>query len=167
MAFEDLTFFVILFGGAAVLLVILVTWALWKPLLALVPPPPDAARRDLAYRIRAIGYPVEGVQDVLRVKGDSIAQLKLRIRAGARGTAIRYEVDATNVGWSIVLITGLISYLAFIAVGVSIPIHLRARGFARSRVAPLLGNPPPGPLPPADVGSLLLGGLSEGPRPSH
>ena len=160
----DVTFFVLLFGGAAVLLVVLSIWALWKPLLAVVPAAPDAARRDLAYRIRAIGYPVEVVKDVLRVKVDSIAQLKLRIRGGPRGTEIRYEVDATSVGWSIVLITGLISYLAFIAVGVSIAIHLRARGFARSRVAPLLDNPPLGTLPPADVRSLLLEGLSEAQR---
>src|SRR5207302_868936 len=83
----------------------------------------EAEGRDLAYRIRAIGYPVEVVKDVLRVKVDSIAQLKLRIRGGPRGTEIRYGVDATSVGWSIVLITGLISYLAFIAVGVSIAIH--------------------------------------------
>jgi hypothetical protein len=140
---------------------------LWKPLLAVVLAPPDAARRDLAYRIRAIGYPVEVVKDVLRVKVDSIAQLKLRLRAGARGTEIRYEVDATNVGWSLVLITGLITYLAIIAVGVSIAIHLRARGFARSRVAPLLDDPPLGTLPPADVRSLLLEGLSEAQRLSQ
>src|SRR6267378_4386370 len=104
----DLGFFVILFGGALVLLAVLATWVLWKPLLAVVPASPEAARRDLAYRIRAIGYPVELVKDVLRVRVDSIAQLKLHIRGGARGTEIRYEVDATNVGWSIVLVTGLI-----------------------------------------------------------
>src|SRR5438132_1057136 len=98
-AMADLGFFVVLFGGAVVLLVVLATWALRKPLLAVVPAPPDAARRDLAYRIRAIGYPVEVVKDVLRVKVDSIAQLKLRIRGGPRGTEIRYEVDATRVGW--------------------------------------------------------------------
>jgi hypothetical protein len=163
----DLTFFAIYFGGPAVLLVVLTIWVLWKPLLAVVLAPPDAARRDLAYRIRAIGYPVEVVKDVLRVKVDSIAQLKLRLRAGARGTEIRYEVDATNVGWSLVLITGLITYLAIIAVGVSIAIHLRARGFARSRVAPLLDDPPLGTLPPADVRSLLLEGLSEAQRLSQ
>ena len=55
----DLTFFAIYLGGPAVLLVVLGIWAVRKPLLAVVPAPPDAARRDLAYRIRAIGYPVE------------------------------------------------------------------------------------------------------------
>src|SRR5947208_483943 len=43
----DLSFFVILFGGVLVLLVVLGTWVLWKPLLALVPAPPDAVRREL------------------------------------------------------------------------------------------------------------------------
>src|SRR5207249_3439348 len=76
MAF-DLSFFVILFGGVLVLLLVLGTWVLWKPLLALVPAPPDAVRRDLAYRIRGIGYPVEVVKDVLRVRVDSLAQVKL------------------------------------------------------------------------------------------
>ena len=61
----DLTFFAIYLGGPAVLLVVLGIWAVRKPLLAVVPAPPDAARRDLAYRIRAIGYPVEVVKDVL------------------------------------------------------------------------------------------------------
>ncbi|TMA03656.1 MAG: hypothetical protein E6J99_00070 [Methanobacteriota archaeon] len=88
MAF-DLSFFVILFGGVLVLLVVLGTWVLWKPLLALVPAPPDAVRRDLAYRIRGIGYPVEVVKDVLRVRVDSLAQVKLHVRRGARGTQIR------------------------------------------------------------------------------
>src|SRR5437762_10761830 len=83
MAF-DLSFFVILFGGVLVLLVVLGTWVLWKPLLALVPAPPDAVRRDLAYRIRGIGYPVEVVKDVLRVRVDSLAQVKLHVRRGAR-----------------------------------------------------------------------------------
>jgi len=166
MAF-DLSFFVILFGGVLVLLVVLGTWVLWKPLLALVPAPPDAVRRDLAYRIRGIGYPVEVVKDVLRVRVDSLAQVKLHVRRGARGTQIRYEVDATNLGWSIVLVTALITYLAVIAVGVGIAIHARARGFARSRVVPLLGNPPLGTLPPMDVQSLLLEGLSEAQRLSQ
>jgi len=166
MAF-DLSFFVILFGGVLVLLVVLGTWVLWKPLLALVPAPPDAVRRDLAYRIRGIGYPVEVVKDVLRVNIDSLAQVKLHVRRGARGTQIRYEVDATNLGWSIVLVTALITYLAVIAVGVGIAIHARARGFARSRVVPLLGNPPLGTLPPMDVQSLLLEGLSEAQRLSQ
>jgi hypothetical protein len=163
----DLTFFAVYFGGPVVLLVLLAIWVLRKPLLAVVSAPPDAARRDLAYRIREIGYPVEVVKDVLRVKVDSMAQLKLRLRAGARGTEIRYEVDATSAGWSIVLITGLFSYLAVIAVGVSIVIHLRARRFARSRVTPLLDNPPLGTLPPRDVRSLLLEGLSEAQRLSQ
>ena len=166
MAF-DLSFFVILFGGVLVLLVVLGTWVLWKPLLALVPAPPDAVRRDLAYRIRGIGYPVEVVKDVLRVRVDSLAQVKLHVRRGARGTQIRYEVDATNLGWSIVLVTALITYLAVIAVGVGIAIHARVRGFARSRVVPLLGNPPLGTLPPMDVQSLLLEGLSEAQRLSQ
>src|SRR5947208_6770949 len=166
MAF-DLSFFVILFGGVLVLLVVLGTWVLWKPLLALVPAPPDAVRRDLAYRIRGIGYPVEVVKDVLRVRVDSLAQVKLHVRRGARGTQIRYEVDATNLGWSIVLVTALITYMAVIAVGVGIAIHARARGFARSRVVPLLGNPPLGTLPPMDVQSLLLEGLSEAQRLSQ
>src|SRR5436309_3426074 len=82
MAF-DLSFFVILFGGVLVLLVVLGTWVLWKPLLALVPAPPDAVRRDLAYRLRGIGYPVEVVKDVLRVRVDSLAQVKLHVRRGA------------------------------------------------------------------------------------
>jgi hypothetical protein len=163
----DGTFFAIYFGGPVVLLVVLAIWVLRRPLLAVVSAPPDAARRDLAYRIRANGYPVEVVKDVLRVKVDSLAQLKLHLRAGARGTEIRYEVDATNVGWSLVLITGLISYLTIIAVGVSVAIHLRARRFARSRVTPLLDNPPLGTLPPADVRSLLLEGLSEAQRLSQ
>src|SRR5437879_13616352 len=124
----DLSFFVVLFGGAVVLLVVLATWALRKPLLAVVPAPPDAARRDLAYRIRAIGYPVEVVKDVLRVKVDSIAQLKLRIRGGSRGTEIRYDVDATSVGWSLALIPGLLSYLAVNAVGARIATPLPAPG---------------------------------------
>jgi hypothetical protein len=132
-----------------------------------VPAAPDAARRDLAYRIRSIGYPVEVVKDVLRVKVDSIAKLKFHLRPSKRGTEIRYEVDATNAGWSIVLVTGLISYLTIIAVGVGIAIHMRARRFARSRVVPLLGNPPLGTLPPADVRSLLLEGLSEAQRLSQ
>src|SRR5436190_656889 len=166
MAF-DLSFFVILFGGVLVLLLVLGTWVLWKPLLALVPAPPDAVRRDLAYRIRGIGYPVEVVKDVLRVRVDSLAQIKLHVRRGARGTQIRYEVDATNLGWSIVLVTALITYLAVIAVGVGIAIHARARAFARSRVVPLLGNPPLGTLPPMDVQSLILEGLSEAQRLSQ
>jgi len=163
----DLTFFAIYLGGPAVLLVVLGIWAVRKPLLAVVPAPPDAARRDLAYRIRAIGYPVEVVKDVLRVKVDSMAQLKIRLRAGAHGTEIRYEVDATNVGWSVVLITGMITYVAIVAVGISIVIHLRARRFARSHVAALIDNPPLGTLPPADVRSLLLEGLSEAQRLSQ
>src|SRR5436190_1994370 len=135
MAF-DLSFFVILFGGVLVLLVVLGTWVLWKPLLALVPAPPDAVRRDLAYRIRGIGYPVELVKDVLRVRVDSLPQVKLHVRRGARGTQIRYEVDATNLGWSIVLVTALITYLACIAVRVVVLL-----GFALA--VPLqLPNPP-------------------------
>src|SRR5438046_10090594 len=99
----DPSFSVILLVGVLVLLVVLGTWVLWNPLLALVPAPPDAVRRDLAYRIRGIGYPVEVVKDVLRVRVDSLAQVKLHVRRGAPGTQIRYERGATKLRRSGVL----------------------------------------------------------------
>src|SRR2546428_9437079 len=51
-------FFLIVFGGPIAFLLFLVVWVLRKPLLAVTPATPDAVRRDPAYRIRGIGYPV-------------------------------------------------------------------------------------------------------------
>ncbi len=159
-------FFLIVFGGPIAFLLFLVVWVLRKPLLAVAPATPDAVRRDLAYRIRAIGYPVDAAKDALRVKVDSLAALKVRVRANpGGGSQVRYEVDATSTGWAIVLILALSGYTAFVAIVVALIIHYRARRFARSRVAPLLAQGPPlGTLPPPDVRSLLLEGLSEAHR---
>ncbi len=164
-ALIDPVFFLI-FGGPILFLGVLVVLFLRKPLLATVPAPPHAVRRDLAYRIRATGYPVEFAKDVLRVKFDSLAALKLHIReTWEGGSEIRYEVDATTKGWALVLILALIGYVAIASIVVALLIHFRARRFARSRVAPLLSALPPlGMLPPADVRSLLIEGLSEAQR---
>ncbi len=155
---------IILFGGTLLFLTVLVIWVLWKPLLAVVPGPPDAVRRDLAYRLRAAGHTVDASKGPLRIKIDSLASLKVHVRPGAQGTEIRYEVDATNTGWAIVLIFALIGYLGLVAVIISIVIHVTARGFARSRVVSLLGPPALGTLPVPDVRSLLVEGLSEAQR---
>lgn len=163
----DLTglgFLVLLFGGVALLLAFLVTWVLWKPLLAVVTAPAGAVRRDLAYRIRAIGYPVDVAKDVLKVKVDSITALKVHVREAEPGTKIRYEVDATGLGWTLVLIFAFAPYLGIASLITALMIHVRARRFARSRVAPLLTNPPLGTLPPRDTQTLLLEGLSEAHR---
>jgi len=159
-------FFFIIFGGPIVFLLSLIVWVLRKPLLAVVPATADAVRRDLAYRIRAAGYPVDAAKDVLRIKIDSLAALKVHVRANpGGGSQIRYEVDATNTGWALVLILALVGYLGFVAFVIALVIHHTARRFARSRMALLLAQPPPlGTLPPADVRSLLLEGLSEAHR---
>ena len=102
-------FFLIVFGGPIAFLLFLIVWVLRKPLLAVAPATPDAVRRDLAYRIRAIGYPVDAAKDALRVKVDSLAALKLRVRANPEGgSQVRYEVDATSTGWAIGHLGGII-----------------------------------------------------------
>src|SRR3990170_7640718 len=156
MASIDPTFFLTFF--------LLVAWAFWKPLLIVVPAAPDAVRRDLAYRLRATGHTVDAAKAVLRIKIDSLSALKLHVRPGPQGTEIRYEVDATNLGWAIVLIFALVGYLGVIAIAIGIAIHLKASGFARSSVSPLLAYPPLGTLPVPDVRSLLVEGLSEAQR---
>lgn len=155
------------FGGTFLFLVLLIVWVLRKPLLATVPGPPDAARRDLAYRLRANGFPVEDAKGVLKVRIDSLAALKVHIRPRTAGTEIRYEVDATPSGWALVLILAIIGYAGFVAFVVAVVIDLRSRSFARSRVAALLDHLPLGTLPPQDVRSLLVEGLSEAQRLSE
>lgn len=167
MEWADVSFLLVLFGGAILFLAILAIWILRKPRLAVVSAPPEAVRRDLAYRIRTTGHPVEVVKDVLRVRIDSLAALKLHVRASPRGTEIRYEVDATGLGWTLVLVFALISYLAVIALAVAVVIHWRAQSFARSRVKALLAQPPLGTLPSQDVRSLIVEGLSEAQRLSE
>ena len=167
MASIDPTFFLTFFlivGGMILFLAILVAWAFWKPLLAIVPASPDAVRRDLAFRLRATGYTVDAAKAVLRIKIDSLSALKLHVRPRPQGTEIRYEVDATGLGWAIVLIFAAVGYLGVVAIAIGIAIHLTARQFARSRVAPLLAYPPLGTLPAPDVRSLLVEGLSEAQR---
>lgn len=163
MAFPDPTL-VLFFGGVALFLTVLVLWLLWKPLLVAVPAPPDAVRRDVAYRLRATGLTVDTATKVLRVKIDSLSALKLHVRPGPQGTEVRYEVDATTLGWALVLIFAIIGYLGVIAVVLAVVIHVTAGRFARTRVALLLAHPPLGTLPTPDIRSLLLEGLSEAQR---
>ena len=59
--------FLFLFIEVIVVLALL-GFFLRKPRLAVVSAPPYAVRRDLAYRIRSIGYPVEVAKDVLRIR---------------------------------------------------------------------------------------------------
>jgi hypothetical protein len=163
-----LTSLLLLFGGTFLFLVLLIAWVLWKPLLATIPADADAVRRDLAYRLRANGHPVEIAKGgVLKIRIDSLAALKLHVRSGVAGTEIRYEADATSSGWALVLILAMIGYAGFAAFVIALIIDLRSRSFARSRVASLLDHLPLGTLPPQDVRSILVEGLSEAQRLSQ
>lgn len=138
--------------------------ALRKPLLASTPMPPAVALRDVAFRLRTLGHLVDASRSPLKVKVDSLAALKVHVRSGPRGTEIRYEVDATNLGWTLVLILMFAWYAGIVAVVIAVIIHASAASFARKRLGPALAYPPLGALPAQDVRSFLIEGLSEAQR---
>jgi hypothetical protein len=164
-----LDFLLLVYGGTFLFLALLIVVALWKPLLATIPADPEAVSRDLAYRLRANGYPVEVAKGgVLKIRIGSLAALKLHVRSGVAGSEIRYEVDATPSGWALVLILAGFGYAGFAAFVIALVIDLQSRSFARSRVAGLLDHLPLGAsLPPQDVRSLLVEGMSEAQRLSQ
>jgi len=126
--------------------------------------PPSLVLRDIAFRLRILGYTVNAAKSPMLVQIDSMSALKVHVRAGPRGTEIRYEVDATTLGWVVVLILMFTGYLSLVSVGVAIFIHVTAAGFARKRLLPALQHPPLGTLPRSDVRSFLIEGLSEAQR---
>ena len=100
----------------------------------------------------------------MKVSVGSISAVKIHVRPGPRGTEVRYEVDATGLGWTLVLLLMITGYLGLASLIVAIYIHASAAGFARSRLLPMLGHPPLGTLPSPDVHSFLVEGLSEAGR---
>ena len=152
-------------GVFASVLVVLLLITLRKPLLAVSPAPPAPVLRDLAFRLRASGRLVKESTTQLEVGVNSLTNLKIHVRGTPRGTEVRYEVGATGVGWTIVLILAGFSGVGIIALGIALYIHFSASGFARNFVLPLVsGGPPLGTPPPPTVRTLLLEGLSEAQR---
>lgn len=154
----------LVFAGTFAFVGVLLAIVLRKPLLASTPAPPAAALKDLAFRLRAAGHPVEETRGKLKVKIDSLSAIKLHARPAASGTEVRYEVDATPLGWSLALIFAMVGYLGVVAVVLALVIHFKARGFARNRVGWLLAFAPLGAPPPPGPRSLLIEGLSEAQR---
>ncbi len=154
----------LLVGSFLAAVVGIVVWAAWKPLLLVAAEPPPLVLRDIAYRLRVLGYAPDAAQSPIRIELDSLSALKVHVRAGPRGTEVRYEVEGTTAGWALVLILMFTGYLGLVAVGVAIFIHASASGFARKRLLPTLQYPVLGTLPRADARSLLIEGLSEAQR---
>lgn len=159
----DLTFLFLVVGFIAAIIGI-VAWVVRHPLLMVVAAPPHLVLRDIAFRLRILGYTVDAAKSPVRIQIDSVSALKVHVRAGPRGTEVRYEVDATTLGWAVVLILLFTGYLGLISVGVAIFIHATAASFARKRLLPTLQYPPLGTLPRSDVRSFLIEGLSEAQR---
>lgn len=151
------------FGGFLVFLAAIAVVFLRKPLLAVTPALPGAVLRDLAFRFRMSGYAVSETERYVRFEVGSLAALKIHARSRPRGTEVRYEVDATPKGWTVVIIGAAFGY-GIVGLVLAAVIHGTARGFARQRVRPLLGAGPLGQPPPRDARSLLLEGLSEAHR---
>ena len=155
---------IIFFGGLIAAFVAILAVALYKPLLAVTPVAAPAVMRDIAYRLRVLGYPVDAGMSPVKLTVDSLSVVKIHVRPGTRGTEIRYEVDATGLGWTLVLILMFSGYLGIASLIIALYIHASAAKFARNRVLPAIGRPPLGTLPGPDVRSFLVEGLSEAQR---
>lgn len=155
---------IIFFGGLIAAFVAILAVALHKPLLAVTPLAAPAVRRDIAYRLRVLGYPVDAGSSPMKLSIDSLSAVKIHVRPATRGTEIRYEVDATGLGWTLVLILMFSGYLGLVSLIIALYIHANAARFARDRVLPSIGHPPLGTLPGPGVHSFLIEGLSEAQR---
>src|SRR2546426_1414226 len=138
MAFEDLTFFLILFGGAAVLLVILAIWVPWKPLPAVVPTPPG--------RARSRAPPPRGTPPLGTLPPADVRSLLLEGLSEAQRLsqeALDYERESRQNGIGIVLLAGLVVWGVVFA------------GFAMAAPFQL-----PNPLASAAILAFFLAGLT-------
>ncbi len=151
-------------GGFLPALVAILVVALYKPLLIVTPAAPEAVLRDVAYRLRVLRYAVDASRSPVKVPIGSVSAIKVHVRPGRRGTEVRYEVDATGFGWTLVIVLMVSGYLSLASLIVAIYIHASAASFARTRLLPTLENPPLGTLPPPGVHSFLVEGLSEAGR---
>ncbi len=152
------------FGGFGAAFVAILAVALYKPLLMVTPASPSAALRDIAYRLRVLGYAVDAGTSPMKVPVGSLSAVKIHVRPGSRGTEIRYEVDATGFGWTLVIVLMISGYLGLVSLAIAVYIHASAAGFARARLLPAISHPPLGTLPASDVRSFLIEGLSEAGR---
>ena len=100
----------------------------------------------------------------MKITVGSVSAIKIHVRPGPRGTEVRYEVDATGLGWALVIVLMITGYLGLVSLILAIYIHASAGAFARNRLLPALRHPPLGTLPSPDLRSFLLEGLSEAGR---
>lgn len=155
---------ILFFGGFGAAFLAILAVALYKPLLMVVPASPSAALRDIAYRLRILGHAVDASTSPIKIPVGSVSAVKIHVRPGPRGTEIRYEVDATSFGWTLVILLMITGYLGLVSLIVAVYIHASAAGFARTRLRPMISNPPLGTLPSPGMRSFLIEGLSEAGR---
>jgi len=123
---------------------------------------PGASLRALAHMMRVMKYSVDEAPKWIDIRVDKLTQVKVRARGAAGGTRIEYQVGATPVGATFIVVMFLIFPPA--SAIASLFIFGSAFRFVDTKVAPRLAGLPAVVSAPMDVKATLIDSLSEGHR---
>ena len=116
----------------------------------------------LANKLRFEGFPTKKVGNVLRVTKGNLVAVKLHLRRYHSGTQVLCGLDASPVGWALILILIFLPWVFVVAVAVAVYIHVSGRRFAKETIRPLIRPSYARPLvEPDGVRELLLEGIAE------
>ncbi len=128
--------------------------------------PPDRALAGIAHALRASLYRVTAERESVTVRIDFISAVKVTARPSGDGADVYVQPYATPAGWGAIIILFWLWSLPLLTLPIVLFFLMRAREFARDRIASLtsLGGQLAAPSDPTEVRALLIDGLSEGHR---
>lgn len=133
--------------------------------LTKVPGDPAHVLRDLAHRLRISGYRVDHRPNRLVVQVSKLASINVGAESSGDGVLISYWAGATPGGWSLIIISTILSFLVPLAVATTVAVFYKSVVFATERVFPRLSLLPTGEEgDDSQVRALLIDSLAEGRR---
>lgn len=124
--------------------------------------PPRESLKALAHMMRAMKYSVDETPKWIDIRVDKLAQVKVRARGAVGGTRLEYQVGATPVGATFIVVMFLL--VPPVSAIASLFIFVSALRFVDTAVAPRLTGLPAVVSAPMDVKATLIDSLSEGHR---
>jgi len=131
--------FILMIGGLIAFIVILLVLFSLKGRLGTYPIPPANLLPVIQWNIGTRGFPCyEAKPGVLSVQKDALVKVKIHFRHQDGGSKVLYEIDATEIGWVMVLVFVFLPYVSLVGLIIALYIHFSGRAFSRDFIGNLV-----------------------------